>query len=193
MIVDDWARWESSWRREGAVSPSPDALFAHARAGRRSLLAIRVASLAIAVLSLVAVGLALWHAANAAEAMLGFGVGIAIAVTWVRYAWERDRAVDVDLAPPAQFIALRRALSERQIRFARFGWIVAALELMFLVPWWIGGISVHGWGFSPLRIGSFYAPVAAIIAFVVWTVITNRRATRELALLRRVEAQNAER
>jgi hypothetical protein len=55
------------------------------------------------------------------------------------------------------------------------------------VPWWIGGIKVHGFGLSWLRIQGFWGPLAAVLAFGVWTLVVHRRASRESRALAAAE------
>ena len=184
---NDWDRWQVSWRADDPRPSDLDAMLAGARAARRTMGWWRALSFAVAALSVAAVGMALIHAGNPLEAALGLTVGVAIALAWLADAVERDREGEGESAAPEEYLAIRRALCRRRIRFARLGWIVVALELVFLVPWWIGGIKVHGFGLSWLRIQGFWGPLAAVAAFAVWTVIVHARARRELEALTIVE------
>ena len=188
-ITNDWERWEERWRAQAAQPADLDAMLARARAARRTMRWWRALSFAVAAVSVAAVGMALLHAGNAFEAALGLTVGIAITLAWLADAVERDREGEGESAAPEEYLAIRRALCRRRIRFARLGWIVVALELVFLVPWWIGGIKVHGFGLSWLRIQGFWGPLAAVVAFAAWTVIVYARAQRELRALAIVEAE----
>ena len=183
--ANDWQRWEAAWRAARAAPAELDAMIARARSARRTIGALRVLSAALALASLAAVGLALHHAGNALETALGLAVGIGIAALWLADALQRDRAADGLTAAPAEYRAIRLALCRRQIRFARLAWSVIALELVFLVPWWIGGIKVHGMGFSLLRIEALWAPLAAMTLCAAWTLRLHARARMEIQALAR--------
>jgi hypothetical protein len=192
-IANDWERWEDRWRAEAAQPADLDAMLARARAARRAMQWWRAVSFAVTAVSVAAVGMALIHAGNAFEAALGLAVGIAIALAWLLDAVERDREGEGESASPEEYLAVRRALCRRRIRFARLGWIVLALELTFLVPWWVGGIKVHGFGLSWLRIQGFWGPLAAVTAFAIWTFVVYGRARRELRGLETAERSEGER
>jgi len=95
---------------------------------------------------------------------------------------QRDATAKVD-APSEEYVAMRRALCVRQDRFARLAWIVTALDLAFLIPWWIGGLSVHGAGFHLAQVLTVWGPLALIGGFVWWTIRLRRRARAELERL----------
>ena len=183
--ANDWERWEGAWRAERAAPAELDAMIARARNARRTIVALRAVSAVIALTSLAAVGLALHHAGNTFETVLGLAVGIGIAGVWLADALQRDRAAAGFTAAPAEYRAIRLALCRRQIRFARLAWSVIALELVFLVPWWIGGITVHGMGFSLLRIEALWAPLAAMTLCAAWTLRLHGRAHAEMQAMAR--------
>jgi hypothetical protein len=142
-------------------------------------------STGIAVAALAIVGLALWHAGNPFEAALGLVVGAGIAIVWLADAANRRDALDDVDAPFTTYVSTRRALCRRQLRFARLAQIVATLDLIFLIPWWIGGARVHGLGFGISQILSTWAPLAALLAFVAWTFILRSHVRSELETLDR--------
>jgi hypothetical protein len=176
---NDWEQWERSWRAVRATPAELDGLLARTRRARRNLVAMRVLSMVIAIVALIAVAMALWHAANRFEAALGIVVGLAIATAWLVDALVRDHDADGADAPEEQYRATRALVCVRQLRFARLGWIVVALVLVFLIPWWAAGIRVHGMGLGWLRIVSLWAPLAAISIFVWWTFRIRARALAE--------------
>jgi hypothetical protein len=90
------------------------------------------------------------------------------------------RASDNVEAPTVEYIAVRRALCIGQERLARFGWIVTILDLVFLIPWWIGGFAVHGAGFHPAQVLTMWMPLALMSGFAWWTIRLRRRARAEL-------------
>ena len=65
--------------------------------------------------------------------------------------------------------AVSPALCRRRLRFARLGWIVTALDLLFLIPWWIGGLAVHGAGLHAMQLLTMWLPLALMAGFVAWT------------------------
>jgi hypothetical protein len=79
-------------------------------------------------------------------------------------------------------------LCVRQVRFAQLTWIVTALDLAFLVPWWIGGIEVHGGGFHAIQLLTMWGPLALMGALVWWTIRLRRHARAELARLASADA-----
>jgi hypothetical protein len=90
-------------------------------------------------------------------------------------------------APFTAYAATRRALCVRQLRFARLAQTVATLDLIFLIPWWIGGAKIHGFGFGLTQIMSTWGPLAALAVFVAWTFVLRSRVRSELDLLGRAD------
>ena len=66
--------------------------------------------------------------------------------------------------------------------------IVTALDLAFLIPWWIGGFKVHGGGFHAMQLLTMWGPLTLMGAFVWWTIRLRRRARAELARLANADA-----
>lgn len=176
---DSWSELRSAWK-----SGTPDdgvrvARAAVSRAMRRSL----VARTGLVVFAVAITGGALVHAANPLEAALGLITGVAIAAAWWVSA-TTDRRTQAVLAEPAEdYRELRAEILRAQIRFFRFVWLVLALQLVFLVPWWIGGISAHrGEGlFGSLMLVAFWLPLAGMVMLFGWTVRRSQLAARELS------------
>lgn len=160
------------------------------RAERQLASAKRSAQLGQAVLGAIAlsgvalVGLALVHAANALEAALGIVVGAGICGAWL--GW---RALDrrEQRAPDATTVEhLSRAAGVRRgrKRLAEFVIVVLALDLVFLVPWWVIGTRVHARRITSAgAIGTMWLPLLVMALVLLWAVRTRRHAARELARL----------
>lgn len=176
----DWDGLAERWLSEGMSHEALASLVERTRSARAAIRAMRLLAALAAIVALAVVAAALRHAANRFELALGAAVAVGITVTWLMDASNRRQALENVDASPAEYIALRRALGARRIRFARLAWIVVGLDFVFLVPWWIGGLRVHGHGFNVAQVATIWAPVALMIAFVFWTVRMRRRAMAEL-------------
>jgi len=154
---------------------------------RRAILLLRLVSLGLAVFALGVIGAALRHAGNAFEAGLGLVVAIGIAAAWLVDARHQQHAHLGVAAPPREYLEIRRTLARRRVAFAHLGWIVAALDLAFLVPWWLGGLRVHGLGLTQLP--TLWLPLAVILAFAIWLGRVRTRARAELEALARLASE----
>ena len=181
----EWQEWEELWRADQTTPARLEELIARTRRARRGVRLMRLLSAVLAAVALAVVGAALWHAGNVFEIALGVVVGVGIIAVWVADVANRRSANDKVEAPAEEYVATRRALCTRQLRFARLGWIVTALDLVFLIPWWIGGFRIHGAGFHLTQLLTLWGPLALMAAFVWWTIRLRRRALAELALLLR--------
>ena len=179
----EWDRWEESWRSSRASTAELEALIARTRSARRAIRVVRGLSVALALVSLAIVAAALRHAGNALEITLGVIVACGIVAVWISDARNQRHESEKVEALPDEYRATRHALCTRRIRFAQLGWLVVALDLVFLIPWWIGGLSVHGAGFHLSQILTMWLPLGVIAAFVTWTIALRRRATGELVRL----------
>ena len=184
--ASEWERWEARWRTARTSAQQLEALIARTRRARRSVVLVHGLSAAMAVGAIAVVAAALRHAGNAFEISLGLVVALGIAAVWLGDVGNRRHAAEGLDAPEDEYRAARRALCVRQDRFARLSWIVIALDLAFLVPWWIGGVTVHGAGFHLAQILTIWGPLALMAAFVSWTIVLRTRARSEL---RRLDAQ----
>jgi hypothetical protein len=185
MATGEWERWEASWRSARSTAAEMDAMIARTRRAWRAIVFVRVLSLAVAATALAVVGAALRHAGNPIEAALGMVVGLGIAGAWLVDALNQRRAAEKVEALAEEYLAARRVFCVRAIGLARLGWIVVALDLVFLVPWWVGGLRVHGLGLS--QVLTVWAPLALMVAFVAWTLRVRSRARAELGRLKHVE------
>ncbi|HEX7938220.1 MAG TPA: hypothetical protein VF483_04460 [Gemmatimonadaceae bacterium] len=180
--INDWEHWEAAWRAERLSPAALDDLLSRTRRARAGVVLMRLLSFTVVVAALGVVGAALWHAANQFEAALGLVVAFGITVVWwLNRSNDRSAAQGVG-APPDEYFNARRALCLRRVRFAQLSWLVVALDLVFLVPWWKGGVAVHGLGFSRLLL-TVWGPLAGMLAFVWWTSRVRRQALAELERL----------
>ena len=161
----EWLEWERLWQSGRTPAARLEQLIEQTRRARRSLWLLRLLPTAVAVFALAIVAAALRHAGDPFEITLGAVVGIGILAVWMMdVANQRRAAADVE-APADEYVATRRALCVRQLRFAQLAWIVTALDFAFLVPWWIGGIKVHGGGFHAMQLLTMWGPLALMGAW----------------------------
>lgn len=180
MKGSDWDGWSDQWR----ATHLPDAMLANliqrATRARRSIAVLRVLSLSVTVFAVMIVAAALYHAANVFELALGFVVAFGICAAWLLdNANQRSAHAHAD-APPTEYLAMRRTLCIRRIHFARLMWVLAALDLVFLLPWWIGGFKVHGFGFRLMNVATMWGPLALIIGTVIAAGRSRAAAAAEL-------------
>jgi hypothetical protein len=183
MTRGEWVEWERLWQSDRTSAERLEELIERTRRARRGLGLLRVLSAAMAVVALAVVAAALRHAGNPLEVTLGIVVAIGIVAVWMMDAANHRHAAAKLEAPADEYVAMQRALCVRQVRFAQLTWIVTALDLAFLVPWWIGGIEVHGGGFHAIQLLTMWGPLALMGAFVWCTIRLRRRARAELARL----------
>jgi hypothetical protein len=186
-VRGEWLEWEELWRADRTSSAGLEAMIERTRRARRDLWLVRRFSTVLAVFALAVVGAALRHAGNPFEVVLGLVVSFGIVVVWLMDVVNERRASDTVEAPTAEYIAVRRALCVGQKRLARLGWIVTMLDLVFLIPWWIGGIPVHGAGLHPAQVLTMWMPLALMSGFMWWTIRLRRRARAELERLVEVD------
>lgn len=179
----DWDRWSDEWRAQHLAATELATLLERTTRARRAIMGIRVLSLAITGLALGAVAAPLYHAASVFELALGSAVAVGICTAWIIDTANQRGAHDHADQPPAQYLMLRRALCVRRIRFARLVWILAALDLAFLFPWWTGGVRYHGFGFRLVHLTSLWGPLALIVAAVIAAARIRARAVDELRSL----------
>jgi cytochrome c-type biogenesis protein CcmH/NrfF len=185
---DEWERWQRDWQGGGATL---DARQLPARMGRerRRLLLATATEGALALAACGGIAVALVHTPHGFDAWWGIAVLVLLAASWAIATWQRRRVDSLSFADPTEsFLELSRRRCRRQLQAVRFAWLLAALELAFLVPWWIGGYRVHG-----LRPGSaltwlaWWIPAAAILGLFAGTLYLRRRVRAELEQLDRLE------
>lgn len=181
--ANDWPEWEEIWRADHTSATRLKELVERTRRARRGLVVMRLLPTALALVALVVVALALGHAGNVFEITLGVIVAIGIATVWNMDRTNHRQAAEKVDAPFEEYVATRRELCVRRIAFAQLAWIVTALDLVFLVPWWIGGLKVHGAGFHATQVLTIWGPLALMTGVVWWTARLRRRARSELTLL----------
>ena len=182
-VPRDWDQWAETWRADETSPARLDLLLERAARTRRALRLLPLLSLGVTVIALGAIIAALRHAGNIFEAALGIVVAIGICVAWMANVADRRLAMAAVEATPKDYVMVRRVYCERRLRFARLGQIVAVLDLVFLTPWWIGGVQIHGIGYGYGHIASVWLPLAIIFGLIAWTRRVTRSARAELATL----------
>jgi hypothetical protein len=187
---DDWDTLRATWQADQAPDEQLTAARSRAERALRSARSLTATAHVVALVCIAGVFLALGHAGNAFERILGASVATAIALAWLTFfVVRRDEHAALE-APTSSYLAEARRLLARQRTLMRLVWFVALLELLFLVPWWIGGVPVHrAQYFSPLAIAAVWLPMIAIVGFAVWSLRVHRRTTIELRALARVEQE----
>jgi hypothetical protein len=181
-VIDrnEWDDWTASWQRAPA-NPTDLAALSHAvRRVRRTMALTGVLATCVAIFALLIVAAALRHAGNRFERGLGFVVAIGIVAAWVADRLAHRRPMTEAELAPADYAVARRSLCLRRIRFSWFASLVAVLDLIFLVPWWIGGFAIHGFGFDWTRFVTMWGPLALIMGFIIWAGRIRTRAVNEL-------------
>jgi hypothetical protein len=186
---DDWERWREDWAQGGAA-PDARPLAGRLRRERRRMVLAAAAEAALTLAACGGIAAALAHTPRGLDAAWGLAVLLMLAGSWAVAAWQRRSDASLPLGDAtADFVALARRRCRRQLRAVRFAWLLAALELAFFVPWWIGGWRVHGShpGLA-LALLAWWLPAAAILALFAVTLPLRRRLAAELERLDRLQA-----
>jgi hypothetical protein len=180
----DWDALRAEWLRSGDAASAIASAQRQMNVGRRGALVAQAIEAGIAVVGLTLVGLALRHAANRLEAGLGIVVAIGICAAWL---WRRELARQEQRSLEAgsvDHLRLVRAVRRRQARLAEFIWAIVALDLMFLIPWWVIGARVHSRRLSDVgAIETMWLPLLGMALLVAWAARLRTRAVRDLGQL----------
>jgi len=186
----DWERWQGEWQRTEHAEPMARTAREQIARGRRELLVARLVESAVAGAAILITAAALRHAGNRLEAGLGLVVGVGIAALWLQRIRLRAREHAAVAASSPKHLAALTRVRLQQIRLAHFIWIVLALELVFLTPWWVIGNRVHHRTFTDLGSWlSVWLPIAGIVALFVWSWRLRRRARAELEAIEQLRTQ----
>jgi hypothetical protein len=183
----DWQRWQHDFGDAGTARPHENDLSRHAVRARRNLVLTWLIESAVGTGSLLLIIFALRHAASSYEAGLGLSVGIVIALVWTQRIAARRQEYASDAANSIDYLTAMRRLARRRIQLALFIWFALALELVFLIPWWIIGSRVHSRRIT--NIGSLltmWIPIVGFVALLAWALRLGLRARREVGELYRV-------
>jgi hypothetical protein len=183
MSASGWSEWEELWRADRTPPARLEEFIERTKRARRALWLMRVLPALLALVALGVVAAALRHAGNAFEITLGVIVGVGIIAVWLMDVGNQRRSAEKVEAPAEEYFATRRALCVRRLRFANLAMMVTALDLAFLIPWWIGGFRIHGAGFHVMQLLTLWGPLALMLAFLGWTVRLRGRARAELSRL----------
>ena len=186
----DWAQWQADWQRAGHLADAAQDASRRIARARRGLLVARLIEGAVAGAAILVTAAALRHAGNRLEAGLGLVVGVGIAALWLQRIRLRAREHAAVAASSPKHLAALTRVRLQQIRLAHFIWIVLALELVFLTPWWVIGNRVHHRTFTDLGSWlSVWLPIAGIVALFVWSWRLRRRARAEVEAIEQLRTQ----
>ncbi len=182
--MDDWDAWQSAWREAGGAAASRTATESALRRMRLVLFLTPIIEGAIAIAALVTTAGALMHAPNVPQLMLGLLVSGGIVLVWTRRVVTRWREHAAAAEVSARYLRVLRGAREEQRRLANFLSIVLALEVGFLVPFWMRGSAMHPRTLTnPDSWIGMYLPIALIAALFVWSYWLRRRSRAEVAAL----------
>jgi len=179
-----WDALRAEWLRSADAAGAVAAAERQMRSARRGALVGQMIEAAIALGAVAFVGLALRHAANVFEAGLGVIVAIAICVAWLRrreLARQEQQALEVGTMDHPRLV---RVVRQRQARLAQFLMAVVALDLIFLIPWWVIGARVHSRRLSDIgSIETMWLPLLGMALLIAWSARARARAMHDLEML----------
>jgi hypothetical protein len=168
MTDDQWSGLRPLWLDDAPGEPDARAQMRRAERARVKSRITRTSVALVAVGGLIG---AVGHAANPVEATMALAVGLTIGATWLAWAIADRRRTGLFSEPPGRFLEARRDQLRSELRTLQFVWVALALELAFLVPWWLEGIPKHfGPPSSISRLLAFWAPVGVVAGFLFWTI-----------------------
>ena len=186
-------RWQEEWKGEESAGRLPVVAPSQIAAASRQILIARIIEGVIAAGALGVTALALQHAANALEATFGLVVGAAIGIVWIRRVFIRRQEDAAATASSVEHLALMENVRRQQRRLAHFVWLVIALELVFLTPWWIIGSRMHPRSFTDLTSWeALWLPILGILGVLAWSIRLNRRAGNEIRSIGRIRKRNSD-
>ena len=178
--TSDWEQWRSSWQTQ---TPTPreldDAIARFERAKRRDSI-LHIIEWAVVALGAAFPVVAMFHAANFIEAVLGSGAATIVLGVAAFREWHRRGERTALGASVQEFDDAVRVLRRTELRFVRFLWLVLAVEGVFAGVWWYGGINVHHDVSSPLAVGMLWLPLLVVAVTLVWSIRLRADARREL-------------
>ena len=183
---DDWERWRATWREGGRAPPALAVLRQQVQREQRRIAFTAVAEVVVALAAASGIAAALVHTPSGHPAAWGATVLVLIAIAFTSAVILLRRGGQwLPLTQSTQtFVDLSLVRCRRQLRAVRLTWILIALELVFLVPWWAGGLRSHGEAWlSPLFVLSAWLPMSLIAALFAWSLLFWRRLISEMGLL----------
>jgi hypothetical protein len=181
---DDWARWRETWQEASVAAAPMPVLRKQFQREQRRIVLTGVAEVMLGLAAASGIAVALVHTPSRGAVAWGAFVLVLIAFTWLVDLLRRGGKW-LPLAESTQtFLELSQRRCRTQLRAVRFTWILIALELVFMVPWWAGGVHAHaGALYSPLVIFLGWLPMALIAGLFAWSVWLWRRLSSELGRL----------
>jgi hypothetical protein len=185
---DDWARWRETWQEGRAVAAPMPVLRKQFRREQRRIVLTAVVEVMLVLAAAAGIAVALVHTPFRGAVAWGAFVFLLIAFTWVVDLLRRgDKWLPLTESTQT-FLEFSRRRCRTQLRAVRFTWILIAVELVFLVPWWAGGLHAHaGALYSPLVILLGWLPMSLIAGLFAWSLRLWRRLSSELRRLEDLE------
>jgi len=182
--LDDWERWRETWHEGGEPAPPLSVLRKRFQREQRRIVLTIVAELMLALAAVLGIAAALVHTPSGYPAAWGAAVLILIAFTWMVDLVRRGGEWLPLRESTQTFLELSLRRCRRQLHAVRFTWILIALELVFLLPWWAGGLHAHVHTLhSPLVILLGWLPMSLIAGLFAWSLRLWYRLTSELGRL----------
>jgi hypothetical protein len=172
--------WLTSWK---ATRPLPTPAVARVERllenERRHDRRLRLARGVLVASALAGIALALSHAPTPGDLLHGSVLGMMILAAARLHSVRRRPEPDPGESTRS-YVELALRTRESQLRIVRLGWVLALLELGFLVPWWISGYRVHGELGSTLALATAWAPLALFVLFLYFNLRLRGRLLVEL-------------
>ena len=188
MSVDDWDRWADDWRAI-AVTPSPEAIRAHAVREERRLRLTRFLEASVALLGIAGVSAALMHTHDPLDIITAAITIVGLSALLLFGRSTKPDYVGSIAGSTTEFIAASQRRARLQLRVISFIWAAIALDLVFFLPWWISGYTLHRSELdAPIMLASWWFPLVTLIGLLAWSIAFRRRLQAEYARLRELEA-----
>ena len=179
MTDDRWSDLRSIWHDDPSAGDAARVI-AQVRRAERARSAARLTRIAVVVASLGALLGAVAHAVTPLEAVLALTTAGTIAAYWAAAAAIERRQRDLLGAESHSYVTARRDWLRTELQVLHFVWIVVAMELAFLIPWWAAGIPIHFGGFmTTAALGAWWLPLTGIAVFAAWSVSRYQARRRE--------------
>jgi hypothetical protein len=179
--LDDWERWRESWVDGGEAPPLMGSIRQQFRREQRRIVLTVVAEVVLAVAAGSGIAAALVHTPSRPPVTWGAAILFLIALMIVVDLVRRRREWRPLTESTQTFLELSLRRCRGQRHALRLTWVLIALELVFFIPWWAGGLRAHFDELrSPVVILLGWLPMSVMAGLFVWTLVLWRRLTVEL-------------
>jgi len=185
---EEWARLGAVWRTDEHAVPVAEALQVRVRRYSRRL---RLAIIAEACLTIVALGVVWWILA-AVPVRTGWAIAAVVhsAIVWVFVLWNRWGIWRPASETTRAYLALERERARRQVHTGRF---VIGLMAVEAVVFAIVAVTTDSWRRSPAAWITALAIFGGFAVWGAWWLARARRARGEIeALAARLTAEDSE-